>query len=174
MWTGDAEVTQNSISSKYKKARPQILNALLLATLLVSNIWLLNQYLLLDKRSYNNGYVRCLKDQLIIEQSDLRDPTFNETIFFLDSDKTDLKRYSEYYNCVDFTRDLRNNAVEIGYSCGFVLITLEPLPSHAIVCFNTIDNGLIFIEPQNDEVVTLHIGDSYGTLGIIIDFDIIW
>ncbi|NIR87792.1 hypothetical protein GWO13_09665 [Candidatus Bathyarchaeota archaeon] len=62
------------------------------------------------------------------------------------------------------------------YRCGYVLVyfpatghlkTLIDRPnsitnwSHALNCFNTTDCGLIFVEPQEDEIVVLECGKPY-------------
>ncbi len=44
-----------------------------------------------------------------------------------------------------------------------VIATIEFRDSaHAIACFNTTDGGLVFVEPQWDDIVTLPIGQSYS------------
>ena len=44
--------------------------------------------------------------------------------------------------------------------------------AHAIVCFNTVDKGLIFVEPQDDNIVILTIGKPYfGRSRYTVDFD---
>jgi hypothetical protein len=47
-----------------------------------------------------------------------------------------------------------------GYKCGFVYIVF-PSSAHTIVCFNTTDCGLVFIEPQNDAIVKPIVGQPY-------------
>jgi hypothetical protein len=84
----------------------------------------------------------------------LRDPTYQETLQFIRSDQTDKNQYNKSYTCSNFANDFINNALNEGYRCGYVIIE-SPETRHAIVCFNTSDNGLIFVEPQNDELVTL-------------------
>jgi cell division protein FtsB len=102
----------------------------------------------------------------------IRDPSYDEAIAFIDSDRTDENEYTPDYVCYDFTADFNSNAFQVGYRCGFVYIEFFD-SAHAIACFNTTDSGLIYIEPQNDEIVDLRIGQLY--LGhIIIDIDIIW
>jgi hypothetical protein len=112
----------------------------------------------------------------------IRDPTYQEMLNFIASDRTDENEYSENYTCFHFTADVKNNAFEEGYRCGFVYI-LFPDSAHTIVCFNTTDHGLIFIEPQFDDIVTLSIDQSYSNLNgyeqpdyndTIISFTIIW
>lgn len=92
---------------------------------------------------------------------DIRDPTYNEVLEFISSDKTDENEYDPgSYTCINFAADVKNNAFYKGYRCGYVYI-LFPDSGHAIVCFNTVDRGLVFIEPQSDDVVNLVIGQPY-------------
>jgi hypothetical protein len=69
-----------------------------------------------------------------------------------------------------------------GYRCGFVFVTF-PNSDHGMVCFDTLDQGLIFIEPQDDNILTLIIGEPlfdrtfYEELDwddTIVDYRIIW
>ena len=83
-------------------------------------------------------------------------PTYQEALQFISSDPTNENAYLEgRYTCTDFATDFWNNAVSKGYVCGYVIIYFPSGQSHAIDCFNTTDNGLIFIEPQTDSVVKL-------------------
>jgi len=120
---------------------------------------------------YDEGYLQGAED--ITENGwYIRDPTYQEAIAFINSDKTDENEYTDDYVCYDFTADFDDNAAQMGYRCGFVYIEF-PDSAHAIACFNTTDNGIIYVEPQNDEIVTIAIGQPY--IGhIIIDFGIIW
>jgi len=120
---------------------------------------------------YDKGYVQGVED-LTESCWYIRDPTYDEAIAFTNSDKTDENKYTPNYVCYDFTADFNTNAFQMGYRCGFVYIEFFD-SAHAIVYFNTTDGGLIYIEPQSDEIVTLAIGQPY--LGyIIVDFGIIW
>jgi hypothetical protein len=102
----------------------------------------------------------------------LRDPTYKEAVQFIRSDQTDKNQYNQSYTCVNFANDFRDNALNEGYRCGYVAIEFGET-NHAIVCFNTSDNGLIFIEPQTDEIVALTPEQPY--LGeIILRFSITW
>jgi len=57
-----------------------------------------------------------------------------------------------------------------------------PDSAHAIICFNTVDNGMFYVEPQDDQIVTLTIGQPLYDRDLyivdfddtIIDFDVIW
>ena len=120
---------------------------------------------------YDEGYVQGVEDG---PESGwyLRDPTYDEAIAFINSDKTDENEYTQDYVCYDFTADFDSNAFQVGYRCGFVYIEFTD-SAHSIACFNTTDRGLIYIEPQNDEIVDIAVGQIY--LGdIIVKMGIIW
>jgi predicted nuclease with TOPRIM domain len=120
---------------------------------------------------YDAGYAQGTED-LIETGYYSMDPTYNETIAFIESDDTDQNDYTSDYVCYDFTADLISNAAQLGYRCGFVYIEFST-SAHAIACFDTIDAGLIFIEPQNDEIVDIAVGQPY--LGhTIVKMGIIW
>jgi len=120
---------------------------------------------------YDEGYFQCVED---LTQTGwyIRDPTYEEAVAFINSDKTDENMYTDNYVCYDFTADFEDNAAQMGYRCGFVYIEFSD-GAHAIACFNTTDNGIIYVEPQNDEIVSLAIGQTYLD-HIIIDLGIIW
>ncbi len=121
---------------------------------------------------YDAGYAQGTED-LIQTGYYTMDPTYNKTISFIESDETDQNEYTpEDYVCYDFTADLISNAAQLGYRCGFVYIEFST-SAHSIACFNTTDAGLIFIEPQNDEIVDIVVGQHY--LGqTVVKMGIIW
>lgn len=94
--------------------------------------------------------------QVILEQppedESLQYPTYDEMKILLQLDPTDKKEYVKYYhNCILFARTLSDNIVEKGYHCNFVVVKMEnSTTNHAIVSFDTQDQGLIYIEPQTD------------------------
>ena len=97
----------------------------------------------------------------------LVNPTYDEALAFINSDNTNLNPYMpEYYVCYDFTADFIENALQEGYRCGFVYIEFSD-SAHAIVCFDTTDSGLIFVEPQTDEIVSVAVGQQYGGYTIV-------
>lgn len=91
----------------------------------------------------------------------IRDPTYAEAVAFIASDQTDKNYWTEDYVCMNFVADFKNNAFNAGFRAGCVYIEFPNNVVHGITCFNTVDNGLIFIETQSDEIVTLTIGDVY-------------
>jgi hypothetical protein len=102
----------------------------------------------------------------------LRDPTYTEALQFIRSDETDRNQYNQSYTCTNFATDFMNNAFRAGYRCGYVAIEFPDI-NHAIVCFNTSDNGLTFIEPQSDQIVPLAPGKPYLDR-MVLRFSITW
>lgn len=92
---------------------------------------------------------------------ELRHPTYNEAVIFIELDRTEEHHYrNQEYTCAHFAADFKRNALNAGYRCGYVLVLFINW-SHALNCFNTTDRGLIFVEPQLDELVTLSRGEPY-------------
>lgn len=125
------------------------------------------------EEGYDDGYLEGVKDGAGTGYN-IRDPTYREAVQFIASDQTDKNEYDKVsYNCFHYTADVKNNAFDIGFRCGFVFIDYDYGPGHAIVCFDTVDQGLIYVEPQTDEEVTITVGHTY--LGdTIVSFTIIW
>jgi hypothetical protein len=53
-----------------------------------------------------------------------------------------------------------NNAEQAGYRCAYVELRYVG-SGHAIIAFDTIDQGLVYFEPQSDERVIPEIGKRY-------------
>lgn len=95
----------------------------------------------------------------------LRDPSYKEVKQFLAQDRTDANEYVEgEYGCSDFAADVNNNSEARGLRCALVEIKYPGGRGHALVAFQTVDRGLVFIEPQYDEEVTIELGRSYAEL----------
>lgn len=91
----------------------------------------------------------------------LHNPTFEEAISFLTGDKTDSNEYVEdEYVCSHFARDVNNNADRQGIRCAYV-DTRYPGSAHAIIAFDTTDNGLVYFDPATDERVRPVVGKEY-------------
>jgi hypothetical protein len=94
-------------------------------------------------------------------RTSLHNPTLTEVKEFLANDTTDKKNFSaKFYSCNHYSKDVNNNAENHGIRCGFVIVNPDGY-SHALVAFNTSDQGLVFFEPQNDREVNLTKGESY-------------
>lgn len=102
---------------------------------------------------YDQGYEIGVADSLG-HGYDLRDPTYKEVLSFLKQDKTDRNEYIEdtygVYVCSHFARDVGNNAEEAGLRAAYVSLRYMD-GGHAIVAFNTVDEGLVYFEPHSDE-----------------------
>lgn len=91
----------------------------------------------------------------------LHNPTFTEVIRFLRQDKTDLNEYREdEYVCTHFAGDVNNNAESQGIRCAFVAISF-PKSAHAIIAFETTDEGMVYFDPLTDERVRPITGKEY-------------
>jgi hypothetical protein len=91
----------------------------------------------------------------------LHNPTFAEVTSFLTEDKTDSNEYiDDTYVCSHFARDVNNNAESQGIRCAYVDVRY-PDSAHAIVAFDTIDEGLLYFDPSSDESVKPVVGKEY-------------
>jgi hypothetical protein len=96
-----------------------------------------------------------------IVRDDLRDPSFLEASDFIASDQTNARPYVYgSYTCGNYASDLKKSALREGLMCGYVLAYFKS-KVHALNCFNTTDSGLIFVEPQTDNIIELIIGQPY-------------
>jgi len=97
-----------------------------------------------------------------VSGTSLRKPTILEAQQFVASDKTDSHPYVKgSYTCANFAADFRSNAIRAGYECGCVFVYFPDNSSHELNCFNTADEGLVFVEPQLDKFVNVTVGKSY-------------
>ena len=95
----------------------------------------------------------------------VRNPTYQEAMDFMARDRTDENEYEEgIYTCSDFATDFNNNAEAAGYRCAYVYIEYTCDLGHSAVAFDTVDQGMIYIEPQFDKLVTITEGVSYSDL----------
>jgi len=92
----------------------------------------------------------------------IKDPTYREMMSFLKADDTDKADYIKgEYECTGFATDLCNSAEAEGIRCAYVTLKFPGGNGHAIVAFDTIDKGLIYIEPQFDDLVRVEIGKYF-------------
>ena len=91
----------------------------------------------------------------------IKDPTYKQAIQFLREDNTDKNSFVEdTYVCSHFARDVCNNAEAEGLRCALVEIRYSDR-GHSIIAFNTTDEGLVFFEPQSDEIVKPVVGKRF-------------
>jgi len=84
-----------------------------------------------------------------------KNPTYQEMYEFISLDETDLHVFKErIYECKQYCFDVIRNARQQGYRAGYVTLSNPIGDDHAIVCFDTTDKGLVFVEPQLDVVFT--------------------
>lgn len=115
-------------------------------------------------KGYDKGYEIGLETgskEGVATQVELSNPTYKELIEFLAGDKTDSNPYvvGEYVS-FDFAVELNNNAEANGIRAAYVAVFSKEW-GHGIAAFETIDRGLIFIEPQSDRAVKLVIGEPF-------------
>lgn len=93
-------------------------------------------------------------------------PTYNEVAQFMANDNTDKLQYdAQNFNCLHFSQTFISNARQLSMRCALIIINFEESNvSHAIVGFDTTDQGIVYIEPQFDEwVENLEPGNDYWT-----------
>lgn len=147
------------VPEKGKASGASILLLFLLLISLGVNVYLWYQ----TQEYYNSGYIQGIEDGVGIGYN-IHDPTYSEVILFIEQDKTDEYEYDrDGFNCQDFSATVKRNAFNKGYRCFYVSIEF-PEGAHAIIGFNTTDQGFIYIEPQHDKIVTLQIGNKYSEL----------
>lgn len=113
------------------------------------------------EQAYTDGKAEGLK---ALEQYDLllKKPSYDEVMTFIKEDGTDQLMVA---NCLTRAERLNNEAISHGIWCYVVLFnyfTGENYGFHAIVAFDTKDKGVVFIEPQTDDVVKCDIGVEYS------------
>ena len=127
-------------------------------------------------KGYSKGYEIGLETDSkegIARIIELSTPTHKEMWEFLAHDDTDANPHVVgEYECVDFSAQLINNAKANGIRAAYVHIRAKEW-AHALVAFETVDRGLIFIEPQTDDVKKVAVGASYWGR-TIVEFHIIW
>ena len=139
-------------------------------------------------KGYGKGYEIGLgtdSKEGVATRVELSNPTHKEMREFLAGDKTDSNLYiTGEYNCFDFAAQLNNNAKANGIRAAYILIRSEKW-RHAVVAFETVDRGLIFIEPQSDREIALVIGKPFPWYWVgaaspmsyydpIVEIQIIW
>lgn len=115
-------------------------------------------------KGYDKGYEIGLGNghrMKVASRVELNNPTYKELKEFLARDQTDFNTFIKgEYVCFDSAAELNNNAETNGIRAAYVRIRSKEW-GHAVVAFETVDRGLIFIEPQSDKDVEMVIGKPY-------------
>ena len=123
------------------------------------------------EESYPQGYEKGLEVGLetgsgeeVAALVEVHNPTYKELREFLEHDKTDSNLYIKgVYMCADFAADLNNNAERRGIRAAYVIVRARAW-SHALVAFETVDRGIVFVEPISDTYVKVEAGEPYRWL----------
>lgn len=91
----------------------------------------------------------------------LHNPRYQEVLGFVASDLTNERPYDRSFACVEFAKEFKSNANKAGLRCAYVVVYFPEGSSHALNAFNTTDRGLLFLEPQTDDVFSLVVGAPY-------------
>lgn len=116
-----------------------------------------------DSLSSVEAELQAFKTRPAIQSGALRlhNPSFEEVTSFLAEDETNFNQYVEdEYICSHFVRDVNNNAESQGIRCACVLIYF-PDRAHAIMAFDTVDEGMVYFDAVTDERVRPVIGKKY-------------
>jgi len=95
---------------------------------------------------YERGYIRKFVSK-------------DEVMSFLNRDDTNNFEWTEDFDCTQFANRLVKNALEEGILACVVEIDF-PDAAHDIVAFST-DEGILYVEPQTDEIVHPVVGEPY-------------
>ena len=100
--------------------------------------------------------------QLLDVNNTLPNPTYAEFRSFYENDSTHNHPYvNDTYVCINFAHDFRMNATKHRIRCAYVWVNYNTT-GHALNAVNTIDKGIVYIEPQtNKELGAPVVGSSY-------------
>ena len=102
----------------------------------------------------------------MIEESDLRNPTWEELREFLLLEDTDKLHYDkDSFDCTGFAITVRDHAQEYGIRCAFVEVSFTAGEGHAFNAFETTDKGLIYVDNVGgDKIAYVQLNQPYGTI----------
>jgi len=93
-------------------------------------------------------------------------PSYKIVKQFMMKDDTDKLTWSDDFDCSEFSRRFIANFRKQGYFACVTELDFND-SAHDIVAINTSDKGIIFVEPQSDEIITqeeLQVGVNYCDL----------
>lgn len=105
----------------------------------------------MDNLPYHSGKIPYSKASgssiCLINYKNATDPTWEELIAFLQKDDTDERLYmNSLFVCADFAEMLHNNAEASGIKAAWVSVDFAVGEGHALNAFNTVDNGLVYVD----------------------------
>ena len=100
-----------------------------------------------------------------------------DVLLFLHLNLVDIHEYVDItYDCKHFTIDLVVDATLQGFKVGVVSIGFnDSIVGHIIAVFETTDEGIIYVEPQSDNILDLKLNELcpqqeiYGNVNYISD-----
>lgn len=111
-----------------------------------------------EEKRLKQFYIEESKYYRTLETNIAINPRYKDVINFFRLDKTNENEWDEHsYDCTAFSNDIVKNAIDNNMFMCTVEIQWET-GGHIIVAVNTSDKGLIYIEPQTDKVIDLHLG----------------
>jgi len=120
-----------------------------------------------------------LKNQLesVKKSKGLIKPTYKQLKSFVLRDDTDLLKWSNDFDCTEFSNKFIENFAEEGFfacTTELDLIIDGEAKGHIIVAIDTKDKGLYYVEPQSDSIFSadeLRVGKNYCS---IVDWNCNW
>jgi hypothetical protein len=100
-------------------------------------------------------------ESIVTPQCNSDNQTISMVESFLAQDDTNNIKYKYGFNCIDSVLRIWRNAMWNGLCAAPVFLVYDKPPDHAIVAFTTTDEGIIFIEAQNDKRVLPRVGSKY-------------
>ncbi len=119
------------------------------------------------------------KHPILMENPNAHDPTYQELMDFLSTDDTVHNKYTNpNFTCADFATELQNHAECHDIRCGYTGLNFEGKTNgHAIDVFNTVDDGLVYVDTTGGKVhITkdLQPGVQYYNVGTISTLKNYW
>jgi hypothetical protein len=140
---------------------------------------------------YKESAINESQEIKVLEYLNYTSPAYFELYKFINHDDTDKQEYDpENYHCLHYSRDLLLNARKEGFISGIVYLYPRDDPwrteeaGHALLCFYTSDQGLVYVDPQMDYVffeqdmnrmqAKRKYDVQFGSYYFSVDFDMIY
>ncbi|MEM4164276.1 MAG: hypothetical protein QXJ86_00330 [Nitrososphaerales archaeon] len=109
-----------------------------------------------------------------VQNRTLRNPTWQELVDFLKEDETNTLIYiAKEFDCSGFAITLRDHAIAKGFRAAYVEIEFTDGNSHALVAFQTVDKGLVYVDETgseggrgSDKIAYIEVGKEYGVIAL--------